>query len=437
MRRHTTIHIAAIVAAAALVCLPGAALAAPLELSTEASLGAGYDSNVYLPAAALPTDVAGRGGSFIALRPFLVGALSSSAGHRLSLGYALEARQFIGADIDSETTIEQRAVLGYASAPLFGFRLELELILSHLYFRQLAGGGWLGVGGELSLSRVLGSAVVVEVGYAPTYHDYHSASSAQQDVSHRLFAELRWTPLAGLVVEPHYAFTVVDANPDELDSTRHMVGFALRYRPARLPLTFIAGYDLGVLALQSAVTRTNPQGKPLPSKPTERTDLLHQPFAEVRWQAKRWLAVAASYRALVGHSDVEESYSRHVVLASACFTFDLGAGGSADAGPREARRGHIASAGNVTFSASQTKASSVSVVGSFNDWDPERGRMARQGDGRWQLALELPPGNHRYMLWVDGRVVAPTRCERWVADGFGAKNCVLSVGKSASREAAR
>jgi len=139
---------------------------------------------------------------------------------------------------------------------------------------------------------------------------------------------------------------------------------------------------------------------------------------------------------LIGRSDVESDYSRHLALGVARFSFDFAGSGPAPA-PRHAARGHIHSAGSVTFTAERGDAAEVAVVGSFNGWDPRRGRMQRGADGRWQLSLDLPPGNHRYMLWVDGAVVAPGHCRRWVADGFGARNCVVSVGKRPTREAAK
>ncbi len=47
----------------------------------------------------------------------------------------------------------------------------------------------------------------------------------------------------------------------------------------------------------------------------------------------------------------------------------------------------------------------VSLIGDFNSWDPNATPMAKQPDGRWMVGLELSPGSHHYLFWVDGRRV--------------------------------
>lgn len=77
-------------------------------------------------------------------------------------------------------------------------------------------------------------------------------------------------------------------------------------------------------------------------------------------------------------------------------------------------------------------ATSVSVVGDFNDWDPTANplRATRPG-GVWSVALPLQVGRHRYAFVVDGA--------RWLADpaapapparddDFGSPNSVVTVG---------
>ncbi len=46
------------------------------------------------------------------------------------------------------------------------------------------------------------------------------------------------------------------------------------------------------------------------------------------------------------------------------------------------------------------KARAVSLVGSFNNWTPEAAPLVSSSDGWWQIALELPPGDHRYRFWI-------------------------------------
>lgn len=74
-------------------------------------------------------------------------------------------------------------------------------------------------------------------------------------------------------------------------------------------------------------------------------------------------------------------------------------------------------------------ASSVAVVGDFNEWDPLRNRMERQGEeGVWRVKLELQPGVYEYGFLVDGRDwEKDPGAEESLADGFGGENSVLFV----------
>jgi hypothetical protein len=68
-----------------------------------------------------------------------------------------------------------------------------------------------------------------------------------------------------------------------------------------------------------------------------------------------------------------------------------------------------ASAKPVQFRLVAPASSRVSVVGDFNDWDPQASPMVRaSGRGPWSVRLSLPPGRYRYTFLVDGK--------RWVRD---------------------
>lgn len=82
-------------------------------------------------------------------------------------------------------------------------------------------------------------------------------------------------------------------------------------------------------------------------------------------------------------------------------------------------------------------ASTVSVVGDFNDWDAQATPMTRtSASGTWSVALRLPAGRHVYAFVVNGE-----HGTKWVADpgaplapedGLGAPNSVVLVGGSHS-----
>ncbi len=51
------------------------------------------------------------------------------------------------------------------------------------------------------------------------------------------------------------------------------------------------------------------------------------------------------------------------------------------------------------------EAKQVSIVGDFNNWNPNVTPMIRQPDGRWMASLELTHGYHQYAFQVDGKRV--------------------------------
>lgn len=77
---------------------------------------------------------------------------------------------------------------------------------------------------------------------------------------------------------------------------------------------------------------------------------------------------------------------------------------------------------------SNTKASSVAIAGTFNDWRPEATPMIAMGDGRWLKDLVLEPGMYEYLLVVDGQWLTDPCAQITRPNPFGGLNSVLSVG---------
>lgn len=83
----------------------------------------------------------------------------------------------------------------------------------------------------------------------------------------------------------------------------------------------------------------------------------------------------------------------------------------------------------VRFSVKAPEASSVSVVGSFNQWDPGRHRLAGPDrEGVWQAEITLLPGRHEYLFLIDGTTWVPDASAAFVDDGMGGRNSVVIVG---------
>lgn len=83
----------------------------------------------------------------------------------------------------------------------------------------------------------------------------------------------------------------------------------------------------------------------------------------------------------------------------------------------------------VTFVAQLPGARSVSLVGSFNGWTPDRHVMRKSPAGDvFSLTLRLPPGRHLYAFLVDGKLLTPDASALLQEDdGFGNTNSVLII----------
>jgi len=77
------------------------------------------------------------------------------------------------------------------------------------------------------------------------------------------------------------------------------------------------------------------------------------------------------------------------------------------------------------------EASSVALVGDFNEWGQREVTLAESSDrGIWEFSMALDPGVYHYNLLVDGeRWVANPKSSNLVPDGFGGYNSVLVVSE--------
>lgn len=74
-------------------------------------------------------------------------------------------------------------------------------------------------------------------------------------------------------------------------------------------------------------------------------------------------------------------------------------------------------------------ARTVSVIGSFNEWNADQSVMLYdEKSGTWTLEATLPPGDHEYVFLVDGEKLVPDpKAAMTRDDGFGNKNSILFV----------
>ncbi len=83
----------------------------------------------------------------------------------------------------------------------------------------------------------------------------------------------------------------------------------------------------------------------------------------------------------------------------------------------------------VTFSVSVKEATSVAVVGDFNNWDVEAGTMEKLKNGTFKALLEIPKdASYEFKYVVDGEFVNEPEADSQVWNDFaGAENSVLVV----------
>lgn len=78
------------------------------------------------------------------------------------------------------------------------------------------------------------------------------------------------------------------------------------------------------------------------------------------------------------------------------------------------------------------RATSVALVGDFNDWDPARAPM-QTAEGVWATTIPLAPGRYRYAFLVNGvEWRADPDAPRARDDEFGTPSSVITVGGNGS-----
>ena len=100
--------------------------------------------------------------------------------------------------------------------------------------------------------------------------------------------------------------------------------------------------------------------------------------------------------------------------------------------PRTAERSVARSAPGaplVEFGFAAPHASSVALVGDFNNWDPRATPLrAASTGGVWSVEVPVPPGRHLYAFVVDGKLWRPDpAAPKATGEDFGEPNSALTV----------
>jgi 1,4-alpha-glucan branching enzyme len=65
----------------------------------------------------------------------------------------------------------------------------------------------------------------------------------------------------------------------------------------------------------------------------------------------------------------------------------------------------------INFICQAPQASKVTVIGDFNQWNPDSHPLKRMPDQSWLLTVELKHGHHRYAFLVDGVLTLDPRAQ--------------------------
>ena len=81
----------------------------------------------------------------------------------------------------------------------------------------------------------------------------------------------------------------------------------------------------------------------------------------------------------------------------------------------------------VLFEFFDLSATSVTIAGTFNDWQPHATALLKLGAGRWARKLVLPPGIYEYRFVVDGKWMSDPTAAETALNPFGQVNSVVKV----------
>ena len=83
----------------------------------------------------------------------------------------------------------------------------------------------------------------------------------------------------------------------------------------------------------------------------------------------------------------------------------------------------------IMFSFESSDAKEVILMGDFNNWNPKKHPMKKDGDGKWTKAVILPPGQYEYKFLVDGHWKEDPQSDRICPNKFGTYNNIFNLTK--------
>lgn len=420
----TATAMAALAAVAAVSGIPATA-AAELrrEVAAELLVGGGADSNIFLQVAATPDSAAWHATGvtwFARTTPALALSLSGD-GVRMSLQYQADLRLGAGAGL-----LAVQELLGTVAAT------ELGRASAHISARvgrydstQHSSDRFFSVGAEAGAALRLSRALRLSGRYRLDRRQFSDPDGVgtDHDWVHGVEGRIEHLGAEGLIfgLEADYvALRSIRANP-ALD-------------PGRLERLLLQG-DVAWPATSVLVLRAAVWGG-LQRHPDLASDRQAGGAATVTYLLSETVSALIRYDVMVNRATDANSfdYDRQVgliafVVRTPASAPPAPATDPVQPGGEEGSEAPVVNGSRVLFRMRAPGATSVRVIGSWNDWMDGLDQNLRQTHDAdlWEASVTTGPGLHRYRFLVDDRAVRPHDAPSYRADGFGGEDGVVNV----------
>jgi 1,4-alpha-glucan branching enzyme len=88
----------------------------------------------------------------------------------------------------------------------------------------------------------------------------------------------------------------------------------------------------------------------------------------------------------------------------------------------------VLKSGKVKFFWRNPSAHRVYLVGDFNRWDEHSHPMRKMADEKFELALDLPPGQYQFKYLADGIYWNDPDADDYVDNYWGSEDSVIRIG---------
>jgi len=124
-------------------------------------------------------------------------------------------------------------------------------------------------------------------------------------------------------------------------------------------------------------------------------------------------------------SPLTASMAAVFLIFSGGFFYNLTLHDQSPSFPTTQVNGHVP----VIFRLKDPEARSVSVIGTFNHWDPKGYEMVQDPEsGNWTISVDLSPGKHDYVFLVNGKEITPDpHAAISKMDDYGHRNSILLI----------